>query len=117
MPYAKIVNGRVVSLHDSVPPLPPKASALFVECAGGTQIGWSFEGGQVVEPGPDAEVEAAILGVTEAYDVKRKGLKDRMAIALLQDGESEMDVRAALAVEWQQANADEELEILSLIGG
>ena len=64
-----------------------------------------------------AALESAILGIVASYDLKRKGLKDRMAIALLKDGENEAVTRAALAAEWQQANADEEMEILLLLGG
>lgn len=72
---------------------------------------------EAAEPSPDAAIESAILAIVASYDIKRKGLKDRMAVALLQDGENEATVRAALAAEWQQANTDEEQEIYSLLGG
>ena len=117
MKYAKITGGRVVSVHDSRPDLQPKACALFVECADNAQVGWLFEAGEVRGPGTEEGMLAAIVSITEAYSFVRKGLKDRMVIAQLQDGENEATVRAALAAEWQQTNADEELEILSLLGG
>lgn len=114
--YAKIIQGRVVSLHESIQEMHPRDCALFVECPEGTQPGWPFEGGKVCGPDTEEGIGSAIVSITERYDLKRKGLKDRMAIALLQDGENEESVRTALAAEWQQTNADEELEILSLIG-
>ncbi|MBU1040150.1 MAG: hypothetical protein KKF77_03500 [Proteobacteria bacterium] len=115
--YTRIVDGLTTTPTESLPVLGPKECALVVECCAEVQAGWPFVGGEIVEPGPDAVMEAAILDIVASYDLKRKGLKDRMAVALLQDGENEAAIRAALAAEWQQANADEELEIFSLLGG
>ena len=114
--YAIIINGVVASVHEEMPGLGANECCVCVPCPGDTRIGWALEGGQVVEPSPDAAIEAAILGITATYDIKRKGLKDRMNIALLKDGVNEAEARAALIAEWQQTNADEELEILSLLG-
>lgn len=115
--YARIIQGRVAELFDEMPTLGSTECALIMECDEVTQVGWPMAGGQIYGPETDVGMELAIMQIVEAYDIKRKGLKDRIAVAMLQDGETEVATRAALAAEWQQVNADEELEILSLLGG
>ena len=115
--YARIIEGRVAEIFDEMPTLGSTECALIMECGEGTEVGWVMTNGQIYGPGTDVGMELAILQIVASYDHKRKGLKDRMAIALLQDGENEVATRASLAAEWQQTNADEELEILSLLGG
>lgn len=115
--YARIIQGRVADLFDEMPTLGQAECALIVECPNETQAGWLFEAGEVRGPDTEEGMLTAIVSIAEAYSLVRKGLKDRMVIAQLQDGENEATVRAALAAEWQQTNADEELEILSLLGG
>lgn len=115
--YAKIVQGHVAELFDEMPALGPSECALIMECGEETKVGWIMTNGQIYGPSTDDGLELSILQIVASYDHKRKGLKDRMAIALLQDGESEEAIRASLVAEWQQTNSDEELEILSLLGG
>lgn len=115
--YARIINGVVVEVFAGAPTIGPRECACIVECADGCQVGWPCIGGHCEEPSPEAVIEASILGIVGEYDRKRKGMKDRISIAFLQDGVSEADVRAALVAEWQSANAAEESEILSLLGG
>lgn len=84
--YARIIQGRVAELFDEMPTLGQAECALIVECAEGSQIGWDFVGGEVVEPSADDLLDAAITAISADFARRRLLLQSDALFILTSDG-------------------------------
>lgn len=117
MKYAKIASGRVVTVHESRPELPPKACAVFVECDDNTQVGWLFEGGAVVVPSEDDILLGQLAAVIAEYEPLLQAKMNAYLAAQCFDGPGMQTVLDGIQGEYSGLVNEQDAAIAAIFGG